>query len=99
VTVVREIADQVARQSGMRMWSDAENRAWQEQLAALGIKGESVIVFYEAPRHVLRVFLSTRGVIEIVGDDRSLDRMAGALKARFGPQRVIDHKYIDINPG
>src|SRR5215469_6123207 len=30
---------------------------------------------------------------------RSLNRMAEALKARFGPQRVIDHRYIDINPG
>ena len=102
VTVVREIAGQVARQSGMRMWSDAENRARQEWLAALGSKSESVIVSYESPRKplgvFLKVFLTTRGVIDIIGDDRSLNRMAGVLKARFGPQRVIDHKYIYINP-
>lgn len=37
------MADRVARESGLQKLSDAENRALNERLAALGIKSDSTI--------------------------------------------------------
>ena len=47
----------------------------------------------------MTVSVDPRGRIEVDGSDRILNRMAAGLKARFGPQRVIDRRCIDVNPG
>ena len=105
IAAVKQITDQIANEHGMRTLSEAEVKAQEEKLAALGISPDGAsIVRYELPNNpyadlIVRMYINETIILYGTPECyRILGRMGEALKARLGSQRVIIHNYMDINP-